>query len=441
MNKTFQAESIKSRGIFFGWWTVITGTFLNFFGSGYSDYGFSALFKPMSEELYLSRATTSLASSIGRFGGGLEALVVGWFVDRFGPKRIALFGLCLFSSALVLTYYIDSLWSFIVVWGIMAGMGGTLCWTTPMEKAITNWFVKKRGLAMGIRWVLSGMILLPLVTWLIDTQGWRMACVIGGVIMFVVGLPLIIFFVRDHRPEYYGLLPDGVKTEDETGSSERMMERGAKYAAEAQEVEFTLRQAIKTPSYWMIVLAQATFGSTHRALSLHIMPFLTDMNIEATSAAAMVTLTGLFSLALRFVGGVVADRIRISYLRFFFGGSYLLKAAALAVIVMNQSTPAIYVFLTLNYISFGISMTLGSFIWGRYFGRKAFGSIRGFSMVFMMPMAFLVPIYTGWVYDTSGSYLTAFITLAIIAATAGVFMFFAPPPKPPAQVTDFNKFL
>ncbi|UCD08070.1 MAG: MFS transporter [Dehalococcoidales bacterium] len=441
MKHFFQTDRKKSRGIFFGWWTVITGTFLNFLGSGYSDYGFSALFKPMSEELQLSRATTSLASSIGRFGGGLEALVVGWFVDRFGPKKIAIFGLFLFCSALVLTYYMDSLWSFIVVWGIMAGMGGTLCWTTPMEKAITNWFVKKRGLAMGIRWVLSGMLLLPLITWLIDTQGWRMTCAIGGVVMFAVGLPLILLFVRDHRPEYYGLLPDGAKAEDDAESSEGMMERGAEYAEEVQEVEFTLRQAMKTPSYWMIVLAQATFGSTHRALSLHIMPFLTDMNIEATSAAAMVTLTGLISLALRFIGGVAADRIRIGYLRFFFGGSYLLKAVALTIIVINQSTPAIYVFLTLNYISFGISMTLGSFIWGRYFGRKAFGSIRGFSAVFMMPLAFLVPIYAGWVYDTSGSYLNAFITLAILAAAAGVFMFFAPPPKPPAQVTDINKFL
>ena len=191
--------------IFFGWWTVLTGGFLALWGHGYHSYGFSALFKPIASELGFSRAVTSVAASIGRLEGGFEAPLSGWVTDRFGPRWIVIFGILIMSASLILMNFIDSLWTFYVVWGVMFGTGFNIAVTLPIDTAISNWFVKKRGAALSIKMVfsgLSGVLVLPLVAWLIATQGWRMTCVIGGLVMGFVGLTLAWFFLKLHRPVY-----------------------------------------------------------------------------------------------------------------------------------------------------------------------------------------------------------------------------------------------
>ncbi|MCJ7744443.1 MAG: MFS transporter, partial [Dehalococcoidales bacterium] len=112
--------------IFPGWWTVLTGGILALWAYGYQAYGISALFKPISSELGFSRATTSVASSIGRFEGGFEAPITGWVTDRYGPRWVVILGVFLISVGLVLMSYINSLWSFYVAWGVLVGTGANI---------------------------------------------------------------------------------------------------------------------------------------------------------------------------------------------------------------------------------------------------------------------------------------------------------------------------
>ncbi len=430
--------------IFFGWWTVLTAGFVAFWGHGYQSYGFSALFKPISSELGFSRAVTSVAASIGRFEGGFEAPLIGWGTDRFGPREIVLFGVFLFGLSLILMYFVNSLWAFYVVWGVMLGTGVNIAATIPLNTAIANWFVKKRGLAQGIRHVFTGLspvVVLPFVTWLLITQGWRMACVTGGVIMWLVGLPLTWFFVKRHRPEYYGLLPDGATAEEETAETDRMIDKGVKYAAEVQEVEFTLRQAIRTPAYWLLLVAQAIHRLVGPTIHLHAIPFLTDIGIDPLRAAGMMAITGLAGIPARFASGFFADRVGRRHIRFLVGGALFLQAAGITVFLLNQSIAMIYVWFILFAAGMGATWTLASLIMARYFGRKAFGSITGSQTLWMTPVGVAAPIYAGWVYDTTGSYITVFTLFAALLAFATIFMFFARPPKPPVQVTDIRKIV
>lgn len=431
----------KSPRIFIGWWTVLACSLLSLWGFGYRIYGFSALFKPIASELGFSRAVTSVANGIGRFGGGLEAPLTGWLTDRFGPRWVILFGISLFSLGLILMGLIDSLWTFYIVWGVIVGTGGNIALGLPVDKAITDWFVKKRGLAISIRFMLSGLFILPLVTWLITTQGWRMACVVGGLVMLIVGLPLAWFLIKDQRPEYYGLLPDGAPVKEETTGTSQMIDRGIEYAAEADEVEFTLRQAMRTPAYWLLIIAQVGSGTTITSLLMHFIPFLTDMGISPARAANIMLLTGLSSIVARFIGGFLADRIKKESLRFLYGGAYLLQAAGITVFLLNQTITMVYPFLIVYFVGMGISLILMSIVGSRYFGRKAFASIRGTSTMATMPLGILGPIYTGWVYDTTGSYISAFTAFAALLTFTAVLMFFIRPPKPPAQVTDINQIL
>ncbi len=135
------------------------------------------------------------------------------------------------------------------------------------------------------------------------------------------------------------------------------------------------------------------------------------------------------------------DRVQTRYLRFLMAGAFLLQAVGIAVFLLNQTIAMIYVFLILFWVGVGIALPLESGIRGRYFGRKAFGSIGGTSMIFTTPIGALAPIYAGWVYDNTGSYIPAFTLFAILFGISAVLVSFAYPPKPPAQITDVRKFL
>jgi len=422
---------------------VIGGGIMAMWAGGFHVYGISALFKPISSELGFSRAAASVPSSIGRFEGGFEAPLAGWLTDRFGPRWIVLFGVLVISLGLILMYYVNSLWAFYVVWGVILGTGHNIGSSTPLDTAIANWFVKKRGVALGTKVVLqglSGVLVLPLIAWLIMTQGWRMTCVVGGVVMLLAGLPLTWFCYKRHRPEYYGLLPDGATTEEEAESSQTI-DRGVEYAATYEEVEFTLRQAMRTPAYWLMIVAHSVHNLVAPVMSIHAIPFLTDLGIAPVQAAGLLATMVLVSIPSRFVGGFLADRVRKNRLPYIIGGCYLLQAIGITLFLQNQSIGMIYVFFILYGLGYGAPMPVFSALGARYFGRKAFGTIRGTKMMFMTPVGVIAPIYCGWIYDTTGSYMSAFILLAVLIAISAIIMSLIRPPKPPAQLTDVRKIM
>jgi sugar phosphate permease len=430
--------------VFFGWWTVLAGSFLSAWGIGFQVHGFSALFKPIASELGFSRAVTSVATSIGRLGYGLGAPLAGWLVDRFGPRFLITIGMFIAGLGLILMNFINSLWTFYVVWGVILGTGINIGLEIPIDKAIASWFVKKRGIALSVRWLFTGLagLVLLFVAWLISTQGWRMTCVIGGLGIWFVGLPLAWLLVRPRRPEYYGLLPDGTTIEakpDEDAS--RMIDRGVNYAAEVQEVEFTLRQALRTRAYWLLIAAVSVRMVGFSAILTHGVPFLTDMGFEPVKAAALLGIIILTSTPTRLIGGFLMDRIQTRYIRFLMAGAFLLQAVGIVTFVLNQTITMIYVFLILFWVGVGIALPLTAGMRARYFGRKAFGSIGGTSMIFTTPVMVVAPIYAGWVYDNTGSYIPAFILFAALFAISAFLVSLAYPPKPPAQVTDVRKFL
>lgn len=430
--------------IFFGWWTVLAGGIIALWGYGYQAYGISALFKPIASELGFSRATTSVAASIGRFEGGFEAPVVGWITDRFGPRWIVFVGVFVIGLALILMYTVNSLWAYYLIWGALLGTGANIALSIPVDTAIANWFVRKRGTALSIKWVfsgLSGVVALPLIAWMITVQGWRMTCVTGGLVMAVVGLPLAYFCLKQRRPEYYGLLPDGATVEGEAADVDQMIERGVQYAAEFQEVEFTVKQVFRTRVYWLLLVINGCHALVGGAINIHTIPFLTDLGIDSLAAAGMMVIMISASIPARFLGGLVADRVRTGHLRFILWGAYLLQFVGIGLFLLEPTVAMIYVWYILYGFGIGAAYVMNPLIRARYFGRKAFGSIHGVTALILTPFGVVAPVYAGWVYDTTGSYMSAFTLFAGLLAFAIVLITFAAPPKPPAVIGDIRKIV
>ncbi|MFH1032710.1 MAG: MFS transporter [Chloroflexota bacterium] len=433
----------KSRfpGIFFGWWIVLASGILTLWGNGFGNFGFAPLFKPIASELGFSRAATSVAPSVAQVERGFLSPISGWISDRFGPRGMVLVGIVIIGLSLMLMKFVNSLWTFYLVWGVLLGAGANIGLTVPLDKTVTNWFVRKRGRALSIKFIFnaSGSILMvPLIAWLISEQGWRNTCFIGGVVMLVMGLPIAWFFIKQNRPEYYGLLPDGVAIE-KTEKITQTIDRGIKYAADAQEVEFTLRQAIKTPAFWLVTVAVAGFNMVGSVFVIHGVPFLSDMGIDPVKAAIMVGLMSAGVIPGAFISMFTADRIKKELMRFLVVGAYTIHIIALVVFLLNPILSIAYPLFFIHHFVAGIHGSLTTIIMARYFGRKAFGSIRGISIMCLLPALVASPIYAGWVFDTTGSYITVFL-LCGVAVTVSMFaMLLAVPSKPPAHISDIHK--
>jgi MFS family permease len=430
--------------IFSGWWTTLVTAIISGLGGVFYIQGFSALFKPLSDELSLSRAAASAAAGIGTVCNGSVFLLSGWLSDRHGPKWVIIAGICLMGAGLVLMNFITSLWNYYIVWGVIIAAAHALGFAVANDKLLTDWFISKRGLALGLRWALIGIIgvvALPLISWLIATQGWRMTCLIWAGVIFA-GIPFALHFVKQRRPEYYGLLPDGAKAESGSeADTDAMVARGVEYAASFQETEFTLRQAMRTPSYWVLTVVLIIGFAVFQSFNAHCIPFLTDMGIDPIVAGGMMAMMGFCTIPSRFLAGFIADRVSKERLKFLPAGALLLMALGIGTFLLSQTVASVYILLILFGLGSGPITILDIVIRGRYFGRKAYGSIQGSTMIFTAPISLLVLVYVGWSYDASGNYMTAFTLLAAMAAFAALLVCLVQPPKPPAHISDIRRLV
>lgn len=430
--------------IYFGWWINLVSGLLSGLSHGFIALGGSALFKPIASELGLSRAMTSVANSLARLEGGVQAPVTGVLVDKFGARWLLTVGGSLMIIGLVWMNYVTSVWTYYIAWGLVIATGYNIGFTLTLDKVLADWFIRKRGLAFGLRFALLslfGIIVLPTTSWMITTLGWRMACLVWAGVTLVTLLPSLPLIKR-HRPEYYGFLPDGASAESGNESNAAdMVGKGVEYASSFQELEFTLRQAMRTSSFWILALAFSIFGMFYASIGLHCIPFLTDVGIDPGAAAGMMSLMVFCQAPSRFIAGWLVDLCGIGRMQFLLAGTFLLQAMGLGVLLLNQSTAHLYVFLIVYGFATGGGSPLFMAIRGRYFGRKAFGSIQGASQLFGVPLSMLAPIFTGHMYDISGSYIPAFAFFAVVGIVTSALVCFIHPPEPPGGVSDIQKVI
>ncbi|MCJ7593339.1 MAG: MFS transporter [Desulfobacterales bacterium] len=430
----------KPSGIYFGWWTVlVTGT-VSGLGVGIYVYGISALFKPISSDLGLSRALTSGAPGIGIVVGCVLAPFVGMVVDKFGPRLPNFFGLLTLITGLVLMNFVTSLWGLYLAWGVITGIGVHLGLTLAMDKAVTNWFFKRIGLAMGVRFALIGVfsaLSLPLISWLVSRLGWRTTCLIWAAIL-LPGLPSVLLFVRNKRPEHYGLLPDGDKVGPDSERILASLNAGIICQTSPSTLfEFNLLQTMKTKAFWILAASFLTQLFVMVGFNTHCIPLLTGMDIDPVVAGGMMGIMLVFTIPSRLMSGILADRISKNRLNLLLILPFLLIIIGVGVFLTSQTIFTVYILLILYGLSHGLPAPLFIVIVSRYFGRKAFGSIMGITFLLASPAALLSPTLTGWLFDRTGSYNIALMSFAFISLLAIFLLLFLKEPNlPPLESTS-----
>ncbi|PKB65774.1 MAG: hypothetical protein BZY82_07230, partial [SAR202 cluster bacterium Io17-Chloro-G3] len=186
--------------MYYGWWVVVTASIFHALFGGLYHTGISLYFLPFKRTFEVSSTQLSLAFALRTLEGGIEGPIVGYLVDKVGPKSIVIFGVIAGGVGFILLAMTQSYPAFLVVFlGFL-----TIGFSTPFHgitAAINHWFRRRLGTAMSLATVgsaVGGFLITPLVAWLILTFGWRVAALASGVLILVLGIPLS-FLVRRPR--------------------------------------------------------------------------------------------------------------------------------------------------------------------------------------------------------------------------------------------------
>jgi MFS family permease len=297
-------------------------------------------------------------------------------------------------------------WQFIVVYGVVGGIGGTGV-RLVQSTLISKWFVARRGTAVGFTangGGISAVVMAPITAFLIRELGWQDAWGVLGIVMAVLLLPLVPFAVRS--PEDMGLVPDN-------GAMPRSSSRSA-----ATERSYRLTDVIHTWQFWLLMVGVLIGNYSLQTHTVVMVPYFEEIGFSSTTAAASLSVYGIFSISMRFIWGTLGDRfsVRIAII-----GQSLLTAVAAVLLLQVGGTTSLYVIMAVQGMTLSGFPPLQILVWPEFFGREHIGSIIGVTNLFTTIAGALGPVIAGVVYDETGSYeVTIWMLVVTWLATAAV---------------------
>jgi len=426
------SAAVKSKPGFFYGWLVLAGAFIISGIALSMRYSFSVFLPALLDEFGWARADAALAASIGVLVYGLASPMTGFFVDRFGPKKVLFAGSILISGGLLLCSTINSLMMFYIAFGFITAFGIN-CTAFPVHNVyIPHWFVRKRGLAFGIVMAGGGMasMIAGFYQGFLGSLGWRGAYVALAVIASAVILP-ITFFIIKKTPQEMGQLPDGMAEApgpEAAAARKKLMEAvivDKKWAA----VDWTLGKALKTPRLWFMMLWFCTYGFSFNLILMHMPTFARGLGFSAALAAAVFSLQGFSNLAGKFALGFVSDRLGREMTFSLFGVAMIGGITCLWATRAGGSPVLLYVWAILYGLTMGAAGPVGFAGLADMFFGKGYGTINGFCLAGVGIGGFAGPWVGGKIYDVTGSYDMAWVAAMVAVAVAAVMLWISGPGK------------
>jgi MFS family permease len=423
-------------GLYYGW-VVVGALFLfNLGGQASGTLNFGLFVIPISDELGMSRQMIGWAQTVRLWAGGLSALLIGRWLDRYGPRGPVLVAVAVATGGLlVLSRAQSSATLFAVLLalgasGWTAPGGGALIATVPVAK----WFVRMRGRATGIVQIglgVGGAVLLPLSQWLIDNRGWRGALVTLAWLSAVIA-PLVLLLRR--QPGDLGLLPDGGPPRRERGSAAPeapgtpAATRRATAAAADDEARWTLATAARTAAMWKLCAAFAVLGILLGAASVHRVPHWVELGFSPATVSYAFGVDAATALLAALTAGFVVERLPV---RAVGGAACLLFCASLALMIVGRAwPPLLFISVILFGAAIGCNMVVQGVIWAQYFGWRFVGTIRGVVLPITVLAAGLGAPLAGALRDATGTYRVSWMVGLVLCAIAAGLLFTTRPPPP-----------
>lgn len=390
-------EMVKERfsKVFYGWWVVAATCAVNAIGGGVYFYGFSVFFLPIKAALNLSSASTSLIFSLSRAEGAVEGPIAGYLIDKFGPRIMLTIGAIIVAIGYILLSQVNSfLWFLTIYLGIIS-LAFNATFSGSTMAVVNNWFIRRKGLAMAVSiaaYSLGGAIIAPLLAFGIHHLGWRTTMALSGIMLAAVVVPFAQLLRSS--PEALGLNPDGdsprIKSELDNVELEPL----------PSSVDFTVSEALRTKSYWLLAIGTMLRTGTLGTLIVHFVPIMVWKGNSEQSAAVMLGIMAFLSIPMRIGIGWLGDRWSRSKM---LAAGMALGAFSLMILQTANSLIQVWLFISVFSVVEGLSALNWALV-GDYFGRKRFATLRGIlSLVYSWGMI-VMPIVAGAIFDRTSSY-------------------------------------
>ena len=384
---------------FYGWVIVLAMASAGAASMAMGSLNFGLFIKPMGDDLGIGRAYFGWAQTARQVASSVTSPPVGWLLDRFGSRAMLPVAALVTGGAMIALAFIGSAWHLVALFAVMGlvGMSGPGALVTSVP--ILKWFVRRRGTAIafvGLGIPIGALVFVPLTQLFIDAWGWRTAWVALAFLGIGVIVPLSLVFVR-RQPEDMGLLPDGPSppVEPDAGAGASAGPRGD------LEVSWTVREAMRTLSFWSLVVVFGMMAMAVGTVALHRIAAFMDRGLDPTlisfatafDAVCAGVATFAFGMLVRWVSARVLGAI---------GFSLLGTASVMTIYADNL----LVMFLSMAVFGLGIGgmMFLQDFVWADYFGREHVGSIRGAAAPINLTVGGIGPPLAGYVRDWTGSY-------------------------------------
>jgi MFS family permease len=419
-------KSLAARLPFYYGWVVVVVTFVTMAIGVNARTAFSLFFPPILSEFGWERGITAGAFSFGFVVSAIVSPLIGRLMDRAGPRAVMELGVVLMAGGLLLAPLTTEPWHLYVTIGVMVGSGSICLGYSGQSLFLPNWFIRRRGLAIGIAFAgvgIGSVTLLPWVQHVIDQTGWRTACTMMGLMVLVVLAPINLLLHK--RPEDIGLEPDGDAAPHASSVKPISNVVDPVWAA----TDWTLSRALATARFWWIALGYFCGLYIWYAVQVHQTKFLLDIGFSPSVGVWALGVVSLLGIPGQILLGHASDRIGREAIWAIGSFGFAICFAALIGLKYAPSLWLVYLMVfAQGALGYGLTSIMGPVVLEVFQGRH-YGSIFGCVMLSALAGGAAGPWVTGLIHDITGSYSIAFAIGIAVSVLSSVAIWRASPGK------------
>jgi MFS family permease len=410
---------------FFYGWIVVAVTFVTMGIGVNARTFFSLLFSPIIDEFGWQRGVTAGAFSFGFVMSAIFSPLMGRLMDRTGPRTVMELGVVMMAAGFLLAPLTSEPWHLYLTIGLLVGAGSVCLGYSGQSLFLPNWFVRKRGLAIGIAFAgvgIGSITLLPWMQVLIEQAGWRAACWTLGLLILVALAPINLLLRK--RPQDLGLQPDGdAAPATDTGRASNIVDPA--WAS----IDWTLSRALRTQRFWWLALAFFSGLYGWYAVQVHQTKYLIEIGFSAGAAAWALGFVSLVGIPGQIWLGHLSDRIGREWIWTVSSTGFAICFLLLIALGHSPSLPLLYLMVfAQGFLGYGVTSVIGA-VAIEIFEGKHFGSIYGTLTLAGLAGGAAGPWLTGAIHDGTNSYTLAFWIGLGICALSIVSIWMAAPRK------------
>jgi MFS family permease len=418
-------------GIFYGWYILATVMVSGFVGAGLSQLFMGVMLKPIVEEFGWSRTALSGAITSGTLASGLLSPLFGRLADQHGTRLLISVSAMVVGLAYMGLAYTAELWHFYLAFVLGRGVASICMGGIVSMTVIANWFWRLRGRAFGLASMalpLGGSTLALIGQYVITTRGWRPVFIMFAVACVVmVVIPSAVILRR--RPEDLGLQVDGAASSPQHDPRDRP---NATFAAPVKaEFNWTLSEALRTPSLWLLMFGLFAGAFANGAIGFHQAAYFTDIGLSAGVAALALSFYGFSGALASVLWGILTEHVSE---RACLVAAMLIAAGAILFLFFVRTPSTALLFSTVFGLAARGEGSLVMIVLAQYYGRDSYGTISGIVAPFQMAGLGLGPLITALSYDLTGSYASVFVFLMGSFLVSALAMSLARKPRAPARL-------